>query len=239
MMIGGTKHRAFALALFLLAALIALASGLAGPTGASAKTPGIPQNRVWKNSARMLQSRPIQTLQTLDLQRGKSLSRYDSALGDTLAVKDIGAAGEKSQGLLGKAGEAIGKLLGKTEGAGAATGPIRAGEVTTFQNFVDRSVVGDNLEGHELWQHANLRAKGLATERLLTAASQDNPVIALDRALHRRVNAAQGAVDAATQTPAENIKANAAILRKLNAADRSTIARLRQMAIRHARKNGY
>ena len=34
-------------------------------------------------------------------------------------------------------------------------GAIQEGEVTTFQDSVDRSVVGDNLEGHELWQHAN------------------------------------------------------------------------------------
>ena len=40
MMIGGTKHRASALALFPLAALIALASGLADPTG------GIGENAV-------------------------------------------------------------------------------------------------------------------------------------------------------------------------------------------------
>ena len=29
-----------------------------------------------------------------------------------------------------------------------ATGAIRAGEVTTYQDFVDRSVIGDNLEAH-------------------------------------------------------------------------------------------
>lgn len=89
MTLGASGHRrgAMTLILFLLAALIALASGLAGPTGASAKTPGVPQNRVWENSARMLQSRPIQMAQSLELQRENSLGRYDSALGDTLAAK--------------------------------------------------------------------------------------------------------------------------------------------------------
>lgn len=87
MTLGASWHRASALALFLLAALIALASGLAGPTGASAKTPGVPQNRIWENSARMLQSRPIQVAQSLELQREKSIGRCDSALGDTLAMR--------------------------------------------------------------------------------------------------------------------------------------------------------
>jgi hypothetical protein len=121
----------------------------------------------------------------------------------------------------------------------AATRPIRAGEITTHQDLVDRSVVGDNLEGHELWQHANLRAHGLATGRLSTPASQNNPVIALDRSVHQQVNAAQKAFDATAQTPIENINANAQILRDLGAVSESDIARLHQMAIKHANRNGY
>ena len=46
---GTARHSALAPALFLLAALIALASGLVGPASASAKTLGSPPNRVWKN----------------------------------------------------------------------------------------------------------------------------------------------------------------------------------------------
>jgi hypothetical protein len=118
-------------------------------------------------------------------------------------------------------------------------GPIQEGEVTTFQDFVDRSVVGDNLEGHELWQHANLRAQGLATNRLSTAASQNNPVIALDRAVHQQVNAAQRAFDAASQTPLQNINANAQILRDLNVAPEDTISQLQQMATQHAQSLGH
>jgi RHS repeat-associated protein len=135
----------------------------------------------------------------------------------------------------------VAMLLINPESALAAEGEgaIQAGEITTFQDFVDRSVVGDNLEGHELWQHANLKAQGLATERLSTAASQNNPVIALDRTLHQQVNGAQGAINAATQTPLENINANAAILRNLNIAPQSTIDLLQQRAIEHARSLGH
>jgi hypothetical protein len=132
-------------------------------------------------------------------------------------------------------------VFGKFPGflAAETTGPVRAGEITTFQDFVDRSVVGDNLEGHELWQHANLKAQGLATERLSTAASQNNPVIALDSALHQQVNAAQRAIDAAAQTPLQNINANATILRILNVAPQNTIDLLQQQAIQHARSLGH
>ncbi len=73
--------------LFILAALVALASGLAGLSSASAKTLGVPQNRAWGNSAGMLQSRPVQTPQSLELQRENSIGRYDLALDDTLAAE--------------------------------------------------------------------------------------------------------------------------------------------------------
>ena len=100
---GGTRHRASAPIFFLLAALIALASGPVGPSSASAKTPGVPQNRVWGNSAGMLQSRPIQTPQSLELQRENSIGRYDSAVGDTLAAKtpiEIAEEGGRHSGFL-------------------------------------------------------------------------------------------------------------------------------------------
>ncbi len=51
----------------------------------------------------------------------------------------------------------------------AQRGPIQVGEVTTYHDFVNRSVVGDNIERHELWRHANLWSEDLATERLSTA----------------------------------------------------------------------
>jgi len=116
---------------------------------------------------------------------------------------------------------------------------IQSNDVTTYQDFVNRSRVGDGLEGHELWQHANLRANGLADERLSTAASQNNPVIALDRAMHVRVNAAQRELDVAGMTPLENIRANAAILRRLNAAPENVIQEAEAAAIRHAGGLGF
>src|SRR5262249_4850426 len=117
----------------------------------------------------------------------------------------------------------------ESHNGGCGPGPIRSRELTTMQDFKNRSVVGDNLAGHELWQHANLREQGLATSRLSTSASRENPVIALDQGVHQRVTAAQSAFDAATQTPMQNIAANAKILRDLNAAAPRTINRLVKM----------
>jgi len=127
----------------------------------------------------------------------------------------------------------------ESHNGGCGPGPIRSRELTTMQDFKNRSVVGDNLEGHELWQHANLREQGLATSRLSTSASRENPVIALDQGVHQRVTAAQSAFDAATQTPMQNIAANAKILRDLNAAAPRTINRLVKMARKHARDYGF
>jgi hypothetical protein len=95
------------------------------------------------------------------------------------------------------------------------------------------------ISGHELWQHANLKANGLADARLSTPASQGNPVIALDDAMHRQVNAAQSFLDAASMTPRENIAANAQILRGLNAAPPETIDLLERWSMAHAEALGY
>jgi hypothetical protein len=129
--------------------------------------------------------------------------------------------------------------IGEAEEVASATEAIQEGEVTTFEDFVDRSVVGDNLEGHEIWQHASLKANGLATERLSTAASQNNPVIALSREVHQQVNTAQRSLDAATQAPIDNINANAEILRDLKAATEEAIGELQRLATEHARKLGF
>jgi hypothetical protein len=116
---------------------------------------------------------------------------------------------------------------------------MQSGEVTTYQDFVDRSSVGDNLQGHELWQHPNLKSQGLANGRLSTDASKENPVKALDRQVPQQVNAAQRKLDAAAQSPVESINANAQILRNLNAAPVSDIERFRQLALRHAVEYGF
>lgn len=117
--------------------------------------------------------------------------------------------------------------------------PIKQNEVTTFGEFKDRSVVGDKLEGHEVWQHANLNERGLAPARNASDASKANPVIALDRDTHVEVNKAQRALDARNQTPIENIESNVQILRDLKAAPPANIDQLHQMAIDHAKGLGY
>ncbi len=92
--------------------------------------------------------------------------------------------------------------------------PIKPFEVTTYEDFYKRSVVGDGVEGHELWQHANINENKLATKRLSTDTSKNNIVIALPRNIYVQVNKEQYAFNARTQTPIENILANARILYK-------------------------
>ena len=58
--------------------------------------------------------------------------------------------------------------------------PIKENEVTTYQDFFDRSVVGDGLEGHEVLQNSWLKKHGVISgPRLAEEASKNNPVIAL------------------------------------------------------------
>jgi hypothetical protein len=84
-----------------------------------------------------------------------------------------------------------------------------------------------------------LNENGLAGKRLSTEASQQNPVIALDRDIHVSVNAAQRALDPRAMTPAENIQANANILRDQNAAPATTINAAEAAALAHAKAFGY
>lgn len=72
--------------------------------------------------------------------------------------------------------------------------------------------MGDGLEGHELWQHSNLKEYGYATTRFSSDASKNNIVIALSHNDHVDVNAAQYALNTKTQAPIDNIIANAEIL---------------------------
>jgi hypothetical protein len=117
--------------------------------------------------------------------------------------------------------------------------PLRAGEVTTYKDFRARSVIGDQLEGHELWQHANQNQLGLAESRLSSAASQQNPVLVLERLTHQRVNAAQAGLDARAMTPRQNIRANAQILRELKAATVKAIDAAEKAALQLARRLGF
>ena len=89
---------------------------------------------------------------------------------------------------------------------------IKPYEVTTYDDFRTRSVVGDGLEGHEMWQHSNMKNKGYATTRLSTEASKNNPVIALPHEVHVDVNRQQYLFDGKNQTPFENIINNANIM---------------------------
>ena len=91
---------------------------------------------------------------------------------------------------------------------------VQAFEVTTYSDFVSRSAAFDGIAGHEIWQHANLRAKGLVGEaRLGTEVSRGNTVIALPDSIHADVSAAQRSLNAASQTAADNISSNLRILR--------------------------
>ena len=116
---------------------------------------------------------------------------------------------------------------------------VRVNEITTYHSFDRRSPPGDKLSGHEIWQHANINAQGLATTRLSTTASQNNPVIAMRADVHASVSAAQRGLDARNMTPFENIRANARIMRELNAAPRRVIDEAERRALEHARSLGF
>jgi uncharacterized protein RhaS with RHS repeats len=92
--------------------------------------------------------------------------------------------------------------------------PIQENEVTTYNEFRRKSESGDNLEGHEVLQHAVLQKEGLMDgERLSGDASKNNPVIALNHDVHQQVNAAQLAQGTQNMPPIESIETNAQILR--------------------------
>ncbi len=118
-------------------------------------------------------------------------------------------------------------------------GSVKPGQVMSYRDFTKRSVVGDKIEGHEVWQFANMRANGLADKRLGSEASKNNPVVALSKETHQQVNAAQRSIDASNQTPAQNIQANANVLRQTNAAPESVISRIEKWALEHAKKLGF
>ncbi len=113
---------------------------------------------------------------------------------------------------------------------------IRKNDLTTLQDFKDRSVVGDNIEGHELLQHAWLKENGHATSRLSTDISKGNPVIGLKRPTHQVVNALQSQIDFASQSAVENILANRRLMLD-QGFSRRRINRFTRKALRHAKEN--
>ena len=144
------------------------------------------------------------------------IARLQRSLGSRIELAPrIRHAVQKKGGLTKRQGQNVSKPSPR-QVAPIKTGPIKVNEATTCQDFVNRSVVGDKLEGHELLQHAKLNLNGLAT-----AASHNSPVIALDRAIHINVNTAQRESDAANTTLLENISANAHNLGDLKAAPES------------------
>ena len=79
-----------------LAALLFLLAALADPAApmASAKSLCTAQNRIWENSVAAVESHPAPNPQTPDLQRERSLGRYNIASDDTLAAEsEITATG--------------------------------------------------------------------------------------------------------------------------------------------------
>ena len=102
----------------------------------------------------------------------------------------------------------------KTDGLSKKTGDIQPYEVTTYEDFRNRSVVGDNIEGHELWQFANQNEMGIADSHLSSPASKDNIVIALPHDVHTIFNAEQKKFNSRQQHAIVNVIANIEILFK-------------------------
>ncbi len=86
---------------------------------------------------------------------------------------------------------------------------------------------------------ANQNAQGIAKKRLVGPASRNNPVIALTKSVHDEITKAQAALNPRSMTPLENIRACAAIMRRLNSAPPEKIDTLEKLAIQHAKSLGY
>jgi len=127
------------------------------------------------------------------------------------------------------------RLFGMLE---VVAGPIVSLDVATYGDFRKRSLVGDGIDGHEIWQHANMNAHMLTGSRLSSAASRGNPVIALPRGLHVQIHQADLNLNVRNQTARQNIQRNIDILRRHRVAPDSTLCRLLQMALAHASAYG-
>lgn len=101
---------------------------------------------------------------------------------------------------------------------------------------------GDGLEGHELWQHANLNQNGYAGKRLSSDASKGNYVIALPKGIHKDVNYSQSFFNARAQSPIDNIMANNQILKNHPKIPNTNVNDLLRKSLKHYRdtvhKNG-
>jgi hypothetical protein len=138
--------------------------------------------------------------------------------------------------LVHNAGEEC-ELLQRTTVKSSLRPAIRKNDLANFQDFKNRSVIGDNLEGHELLQHAWLKEHGYARIRLGTDVSKGNPVIALKRQTHQTVNSAQSGINVVNQTAVDNILANRRIMLE-QGLSRTRVNRLTIKALWHALENG-
>ena len=110
--------------------------------------------------------------------------------------------------------------------------PVEPYEVTTLNDARKRSVVGDELEAHEVWQHANLKKNGLASERLSSEVSKENPVIMLPKEIHSKVNKMQRKLDV-SKSPVDNINENIDILNQIDEIPKSKITEIGNNALQH------
>ena len=110
--------------------------------------------------------------------------------------------------------------------------PVEPYEVTTLNDARKRSVVGDELEAYEVWQHANLKKNGLASERLSSEVSKENPVIMLPKEIHSKVNKMQRKLDV-SKSPVDNVNENIDILNQIDEIPKSKITEIGNNALQH------
>ena len=159
-----------------------------------------------------------------DTYRGDGLNLYTYCANNPIYYVDpSGNACEPSKNILDNAKSS--KITSNNQ--------IEPYEVTTYADFRKRSVVGDSIEGHELWQFANLKEHGYASSRVSNEISRNNPVIALPREVHLEVNRAQYSINPRTQTPLENIKANTEILYSNPNIPNSSVDDIVDMTLQH------
>ncbi len=91
---------------------------------------------------------------------------------------------------------------------------LNPGDIDRLAGFNTTARIGDNLEGHEILQHAFLVTTGQSTSRTSGPASRGNPSIAVDPQLHDQIDRLQVAAglhdkaQLATMTPTEIIDKN-------------------------------
>ncbi len=111
---------------------------------------------------------------------------------------------------------------------------VQENEVLPFNDFRKKSKVGDNLEGHEVLQNAILKQKGLTNKRLDTDASKKNPVIALNKDVHTKINKSQIEKGTKDMSVKESINVNSKILID-NGVPKASVDKIKADSIQHAK----